>query len=267
MKKLLIYSLLLSVPVSLIISAYSGDGTKRYPSGAPAGYTGSPADGNNCTYCHNGNASPVTGWITSDVDPNGYVPGNTYTITITVTGTGAKGFEVSPQGMNGNLIGTLIPGDGSKLVGSDKYVTHTSASNSATKIWTFSWTAPQTGTGDVTFYGAFAVSKPVTKLSTLVIPQNLSTSLQENEASRFSIFPNPAESYLNVNYFMTKDNHLTIELYNIAGQRITLLADEWAKAGNFSMTVSIPEYLKNGTYLVKITSGGKTLVKKVTVSR
>lgn len=32
-----------------------------YPTGAPAGYTGSPGDGKNCTDCHGGTAENVSG--------------------------------------------------------------------------------------------------------------------------------------------------------------------------------------------------------------
>ena len=81
-------------------------------SGAPAGSTGSPGDGGiTCTNCHSGPAASVqTGWITSNVPVSGYVPGNTYTITATVTRPGHVkfGFEVSPQNISGVLQGTLI---------------------------------------------------------------------------------------------------------------------------------------------------------------
>ena len=122
----LIFGFGILAAVAILATAYSGDNTD-YPGGAPAGYTGSPFDGKNCTTCHGGNASNVTGWITSDVPASGYVPGNNYSITVTVTGNGKKGFEVSPQDAAGNLVGTLIAGTGSELTGSGKYITQSSA--------------------------------------------------------------------------------------------------------------------------------------------
>jgi hypothetical protein len=266
MKNLFYYPLLIIIPAGLIISAYSGYNTSRYPSGAPAGYTGSPHDGNNCTYCHNGNASTVTGWITSDVGPDGYIPGMTYNITVTVTGTGNKGFEVSPQDVEGNLLGTLAAGDGSKLVGSGKYVTHTSSGNSSTNIWAFGWTAPQPGTGDVTFYGAIAVSKPVTKLCTLVIPQK-NSSLQENEMTRLTLFPIPVGDFLTVNYNPVKDDRFLMELYDLSGHRTAVLVDIRFRAGNNSTTVKIPDQIKNGIYMLRMISIDKIIVNKVVVTR
>jgi hypothetical protein len=149
-----------------LFTGFSGD-DPEYPTGAPAGYTGSPGDGKNCTQCHGGSPSTVSGWITSDIPPEGYTPGNTYTITVTVTGGSRKGFEVSPQNPAGALLGTLTAGTGNKLVGSNKYVTQNAGSYNNPAVWTFTWTAPAAGTGLVTFWGAFCASEPVTKLSTL----------------------------------------------------------------------------------------------------
>jgi hypothetical protein len=161
----------------IMLASFGGDESSDYPGGSPAGYTGSPGDGQNCTSCHNGSASNVSGWITSDIPAEGYTPGGNYTITVTVSGSGTKGFEVSPQNASGTLLGTLTAGSGNHLTGSGKYVTQSSGSNSNPKVWTFQWTAPAAGTGEVTFYGAFTVNKPVTKLSTLVVQESTAQPL------------------------------------------------------------------------------------------
>lgn len=167
--KVLLFAACIS-PVVFLVSSFSGDDAK-YPGGAPAGYTGSPADGKDCKQCHGGSTTPVTDWITSNIPAEGYTPGTTYDITVTVTGSGKKGFEVSPQNLSGSLLGTLQATSGTKLTGSGKYITQTSSSNSNPATWTFNWTAPVAGTGEVTFYGAFTVSKAVTKTSTLTVQE------------------------------------------------------------------------------------------------
>lgn len=156
-----------------LCSLLLGTAAFAYPSGAPAGYTGSPGDGHHCTSCHNGSAATVTGWITSNIPAQGYTAGSTYTITVTVSGTGNKGFEVSPQNASGTQLGVLAAGTSNHLTGGTKYVTQNSAgSYSGTATWSFSWTAPAAGSGQVTFYGAFTVAKPNTKLCTLVVNEN-----------------------------------------------------------------------------------------------
>lgn len=181
-----------------IISLLITSNAFAYPSGAPAGYTGSPGDGHHCVSCHNGSAVTVTNWITSDIPAAGYTPGTVYNLTVTVTGSGTKGFEVSPQNPSGLQLGTLAAGSGSKLVGGTKYVTHSSSSSAATKIWNFTWTAPAAGTGAVTFYGAFTVNKPATKLSTLQVSENAATPLSATATATPPVICLGQSSQLNV---------------------------------------------------------------------
>jgi hypothetical protein len=149
-----------------------------YPSGSPAGYTGSPGDGQHCVSCHNGSAATVTGWITSNIPATGYIAGTIYNMSVTVSGSGKKGFEVSPQNATGTQLGILTAGTGNHLVGGTKYVTqNSSGSTSSTVTWNFTWTAPVAGTGTVTFYGAFTVGKSNTKLSTMVVSEDASVPL------------------------------------------------------------------------------------------
>ena len=137
-----------------------------HSAGAPAGKTGSPSDAKTCMACHNATLKTQDGMITSNAAGNSYEPGKTYTITASAKGTaGVKriGFEISPQNASGALMGTLIltNTDETKLIGKGKYITHTSKGSTAagSKKWSFNWKAPQAGSGNVTFYGAFMVSE------------------------------------------------------------------------------------------------------------
>jgi hypothetical protein len=154
-KNLLIVTVILSLGV--LFSGFS----LMYPNGAPAGYTGSPGDNKECTQCHSGTATTVTGIITSNIPAAGYTPGSTYQITVTnnLTGSGKFGFELSPQKTDGTQLGTLVAGTGTKLVGGTKYITHLNATTS-TSSWTFDWIAPASGSGTVNFYAAIAKNKP-----------------------------------------------------------------------------------------------------------
>lgn len=160
--------------ISISISAYNT--AISNPQGAPAGKTGSPGDGGatcQTSGCHSGSVTVVPGIMTSNVPTEGYTGGTTYTITVTTTGSGNKGLEVSPQDLTGNLMGTLIAGTGTKLLGGGKYLTHTTPKTGSSATWTFQWKAPAVGTGDITFYGAFAVTDKSTKKSTLVIKEKV----------------------------------------------------------------------------------------------
>lgn len=158
---------------TLFVSSYNNE-VASSTSGAPASRTGSPGDNNlTCTTCHSGpSATIISGMITSNIPASGYTPGNVYTITATIQRPGHSkfGFEVSPQSITGALLGTLMVTNTTetKLVGSSKYITHTSGGTGGAggnRTWTFNWMAPSSGTGDVTFYGAFLATNSMNNSS------------------------------------------------------------------------------------------------------
>jgi len=186
---------------SVVICLSAATGVMAYPNGAPAGYTGSPGDAHTCTVssCHGGSAVNVSGWIISNVPAQGYTPGSVYTITATVTGSGKKGMEVSPQSLTGTQLGVLTAGSNNHLVGGTKYVTHNSTgSSSGTSTYNFTWTAPAAGTGTVTFYGAFIVGIPNTKLCTLVVNENAAIPLAATATATPPLICAGQSSQLNV---------------------------------------------------------------------
>jgi hypothetical protein len=156
--KSIVLFILFSVIATMVLS---------YPGGAPAGKTGSPADVSLCTSCHDASVKTQTGMISSNAAGNEYIPGKTYTITATASGSASVkriGFEVSPQDKTGKLLGKLILTNtiDTKFSGTDgKYVTHTNKGSQVNgkKTWSFNWVAPAKGTGTVVFYGAFLVSE------------------------------------------------------------------------------------------------------------
>src|SRR6188768_4571470 len=83
--------------ISFIVFDAVHNGADSHTSGAPASRTGSPGDGGNtCRNCHSGpNPTTTPGLITSNIPIAGYSPGQTYTITATVTRNGHSkfGFE------------------------------------------------------------------------------------------------------------------------------------------------------------------------------
>ncbi len=171
---------------AVLVIIECGQNVYSNSSGAPVGYAGSPADLNKTcanTGCHTGSAvTPVSGWITSTIPSGGYTPGQTYTITATATFNGKTkfGFQVSPQDALGNKMGTLVNTNSQTQVqSSGKYVTHTTAGNTNPnfKTWNFNWTAPASGSGPLTFYGAFnCTNSSNTSSGDLIFTSTLATT-------------------------------------------------------------------------------------------
>lgn len=262
MKKL--YPVLFSAAAALFVilmAAFSGDEYKS-SGGAPAGYTNSPADGKNCSHCMGGTAVPVTGWITSNIPPSGYVPGNTYTVTVTATGTGNKGFQVSPQDPAGNLMGSIAPGAGNKIVDT-KYLTHTAAQSSNPAIWSFTWTAPSSGAGAITFYGSIAVGKLNTKTTTLTVNQS-TVGVNERGTLAWKAFPNPARETVNVSFTMETRGKLFIELLDLAGRVTGILLEEEMEPGSHTRSLALSQ--PAGTYLLRLRTGQSASTGKLVIT-
>jgi hypothetical protein len=194
-KSLLLIPALFTVVV--LLTGFGGGSGSKSPSGAPAGYTGSPFDNKDCTSCHSGSPTNATGIMSSNVPASGYVQGTNYTITVTLTGSGNKGFEVSPQSLTGTLLGTITPGAGNKVTGT-KYITHNAVVSTSPAVWNFTWTAPATSTGPVTFYGAFVIGYGTTKLSSMVVNPASTPALTATASATPASIVQGGSSQLNV---------------------------------------------------------------------
>lgn len=238
-----------------------------YDGGAPSGYAGDPAGGSkNCTQCHGGSTSAVIGWITSDIPVSGYLPNTTYQITATSTGTGGnKGFSISPQSASGSFLGTLTAGTGTSLNGTNHYV-RSSQSNITTnpKVWTFSWTSPATGLGPVTFYGAFAIGTGTTKTTTYTVSES-TTGVAESSCNEiFTVFPNPVNNFININYDLLVSSKVVVNLYDLEGRKIVCLMDSSQLSGAHSENISINRDLfATGTYVIELKINDISTVQKI----
>jgi hypothetical protein len=157
MRKIYTYiAFFVSLSVILIVNTANS-------SGRPGSYSGSPGDnGLTCTSCHGGGpAQNLANAITTNIPSSGYVPGNTYTLTLTNSHpTNIRfGFQVTAEDASNSKVGTfLAPNTAVQVVNGGNAATHTSSGNMGTnnaRTWTVDWVAPPAGTGDVTFYAAF----------------------------------------------------------------------------------------------------------------
>ncbi len=144
-----------------------------YPGGAPMGYAGQPPSGNNCVNCHS--SFPLNSGDGSlqinGLPAGGYQSGNTYNLSVTLADPGQVrwGFQLTAiyvSGSNYLQAGTLVvtdPTHTTLLVGSGSSPDYLNQTSSGTyngtpgpTTWNFSWTAPNTSTGTLTFYASGA---------------------------------------------------------------------------------------------------------------
>lgn len=207
----------LIAPVSFSVILITGVFTLLFfnsnKGGAPDGRSSSPGDGGStCTACHGGSALNMASLITTDIPVTGYVPGQTYNITISGDdGRTRYGFQMASEMAGGAKVGSFTPTTETNLLSSGN-ITHDNTSIDFTGTvgsWVVQWTAPSAGTGDVTFYSSFLAADgnggtsgggdQVFKGSTTVtegIPSDINDHAQ---GLRISTYPNPATDRLVVN--------------------------------------------------------------------
>ncbi len=235
----------------------------EYSGGSPGAKTGSPGDGGaNCTQCHSGTPNTVDGWIESTIPAEGYVPGDTYTITVTGTHADVSkfGFEATAEDSENAKTGTLIVtnADETKLTNGNHSVTHKgggTAPSGDMKSWSFDWTAPEAGTGDVSFYAAFnaangnsSTSGDVVYLSSLMVTEDLGTGIEDKSfENSVSVFPVP----FNDRIYVKSDNDISeVALYNSAGMLVKTI--NAVSTSNDGLKLNTGN-LEAGVYIVSVT--------------
>lgn len=85
----------------------------------------------------------------------------------------------------------------------------------------------------------------------------------ETSSSGISLFPNPVSNdMLNLNYSVSHDTEVLIELYNNEGKKIATILENRKPAGNYSIQVNLDEYsLPEGNYHIRSLIGRITDVK------
>lgn len=253
---------------STSVHAFSGgsDGGRTNSPGDIAGVSAGQTA--NCTNCHSGtlNSGTATRSITSDIPAGGYVTGQTYTITATVAEASVNkyGFEVTAEkDADNSKVGTMVITNSTetKVIGGSA-VTHksTGTSGTGTKTWSFDWTAPAVGTGDVTFYGAFnatngnsATSGDKVYTATLSVTESATNNVSEVSSKNiFTIYPNPVVSSFEISTDMNMD---AVIVYGMDGRIITSIVQ--------NENIFDASGLPSGIYFVKVVSEGKTLTKKL----
>jgi hypothetical protein len=273
MKRNILY-IFAGVCALILLESFANKGLGKVD-GTEPGYTGSPGDTlKNCTVCHGGTAVNVQNWISSNIPSTGFVAGSTYTIRAvnTLIGHNRFGFSISPQALDGKLLGTMLVTDTvrTKLVGNNKYITYRAAGVQAldSNVWEFQWVAPTDGTKEVVFYGAFNSNvdghkgQDVTRLSTLKVWREGFVSLKENNVlSQATIFPNPAQESISIQLSQVPSVQTEVNVLDIAGKVVQV--DQF-EVGQILHQINV-NTLPKGVYFVQLKSGASRSIQKILV--
>jgi hypothetical protein len=269
-------------------------GIQKSP-GSPGCHAGEPPNFTNCTSCHSdfavntGNAN-----ILFDVGgaDTGYIPGQTYNITVSIKKTGmmAAGFQfIALQDNNistspGSITLTQ-PSRTQKVDASNPHVHgcgllqkvwvgHTfqgiTSDTSGESLWEFDWKAPDNYVGNITFYLAALEANydgentgDYTYTRSISSPDITTNVIQPDKPfANLMIFPNPANSKI---LFVKTGVHdiLKIELLNIQGKLIKRF-DYTLQDNTTDLQLDL-NGISHGVYFVAIQGKEATAVRKIVI--
>jgi hypothetical protein len=236
-------------------------------SGSPGAKTGSPLDGATCAQCHSSTVTAAE-WISTTIPETGYVAGQKYTITLNASDATAQkiGFEMTAESTVGKQgVFTITDDVKTKLTNNGKSVTHKSAGVAPVdgKIsWSVDWTAPISGTGDVTFYAAINAADgngntggDKIYTSKLTISEAIATSAYNPKNEGLNLYPNPAFGFF---FVETKAEIQQIAIYDLAGRVIH-------RENNIRSTKAQVNLdgVKPGLYLSKVVTSEGEFTRKI----
>jgi hypothetical protein len=248
-----------------------------------AGATGSPGE-QTCSQsnCHTGSTdNSMGGSVTltsTDLINWEYTPGQTYTLTATVTQQGRTLFGVGLEALlpSGANAGNLVAGTGTTIK------TATVSGNSRRNIvhnmnagltanahsFTFTWTAPATDVGPITIYYAGNATNNngaktgdyIYTASQVVNSAGVSVAEQVDAGVAFSFYPNPASENITLNYSLTESTKVSYTIFDLTGKQVqSESANRFPGAQQQIIDIN---NLHAGTYLLSLNSNGKIITKR-----
>jgi len=272
-------------------SPYKSQGGPVYNTNAPGEKTCSGPEGTST--CHSGGIPDNTGPATVSVFSSGgnqYVPGQTYTITPTITHPTRTrfGFQlVALKASNDANIGDIQITDTTTTKAvyptygnfqTREYAEHKLAGTyftSTTGQWSFNWEAPSVNEGNIILYACFsAVNNNNTNdpgdetyyTTLLLTPSGMGTNGPDDFSDAINIFPNPAKEFFNLELDVQKSGKVSAGLMTLDGKIAQRIFEKNIPQGNFSEKIYIEKSASPGIYFLKISSGQKTVLKKIMVS-
>jgi len=97
--------------------------------------------------------------------------------------------------------------------------------------------------------------------------ETLLTAVNEIEAAEaWNIFPNPAQDIVQLEFTLTKQMPLVVDMYNTLGEKVQTIANQGFGAGTHNLSADVST-LPSGVYYISAVSGNQTTTHKFVVSK
>lgn len=245
--------------------------------GPSGGQSGAPGE-QNCTSCHNG--SSLDGSTENQLIINNdigfgitqYTPGATYAVNLSMASNPSKkGFQVTALNPANGMAGNFVAGGNTQIKTATisgaqrKYVTHKSSSNtSATQVWNWTWEAPATEQGPITFYVATNKANnnnndngDLIYLSQHVFLNDDASIDESVKENNFNVGYSPEKDAILVSFSTLSILPTSLNLVDLQGKSVYAKKLGATQVGKNQEWVSLPQHLPNGMYVVHFFVGNK----------
>ena len=247
--------------------------------GPPTGYAYNAPNYRSCTICHSGTVNSGNGSVEFIDLPNEFNPGETYSIGIVVTGSNSRGYGFQATTMSGDqFVGNFSLNSNSEhLELNGGFIQHSTRTDSG--IWYFNWDAPEEATETVTFSasglgtgGSSGYSGDrVYTVQVEIQPQSVGI-LSNDSQIPFSIhgnYPNPFNGETIISYFIPNDSFVNVSIFNLAGQFITNLVNNYQIHGEqkifWDTKDATGNHVPSGIYYYVVSNGKYKEVRTMTL--
>lgn len=118
------------------------------------------------------------------------------------------------------------------------------------------------GTHSFTFTGSNFNFDYVQLIKDSVVAGILDRNIQPNSYSLSQNYPNPFNPTTNINFSIAKASNVKLIIYNILGQKVATLINNYMSAGTYTYQFNASN-LASGVYLYSLEAGGYTMNKKM----
>jgi hypothetical protein len=233
------------------------------------GYSGAPGSNGRCaSSCHgsSGGTIEISGF------PLEYVPGHTYTVSISHSGGNSiKQFNGSCRiGVGSENAGVISAGVNTVTYNTSGETNGIHLSSTDLESGTFDWTAPSEGTGYVTLYIAGHQGSRSGPNSTLeIVSSEQTTGIQGDDGQNarpglisLRNYPNPFNAQTVIRYELPSTSLVSVEIYNIVGRQIESLIHEMQPAGVHQVNWDASGR-SSGIYFCRIRAGGYSVTARM----
>jgi hypothetical protein len=176
----------------------------------------------------------------------------------TLSETNNLGFEIQKSqrvtGQFATIPNSFVPGHGTTL--EPHYYTYTDSFTSAGK-WDYRLK-------QIDFDGDIHYTEPIHVYILTGVD-----GTEESSPTEFVLhqnYPNPFNPTTIIRYALPKESHVTLEVYNLLGQKVATLVDATRRTGIHNEAFDASE-LSSGVYMYKLSASGQTFTRKMILAR